>query len=340
MANFGIIVHGGAGSLTISPEAGIAKRRRVLRDSAESGYNVLLRKGSATDAVEEAIKVLEDSAVFNAGSGACLTLEGRISADASIMNGDLRCGSIGAANGVRNPISLARLVMERSDHVLMVGDENLRKFANAVGMKYFQLKPAEFRLRQYHDNVAKMTKGKVATWPKNFNLLRNYFAKTQGGEADKSDTVGAVAIDRFGKLSAGVSTGGRWLKLPGRVGDSAVIGAGLYAENSSGAAVATGAGEDIIRVCLCKVVCDFMKMGADAHTACEAAISSLSHVIGQGVAGVIAVDRLGRFGSARNTEMMQRAFKFSSMRKTHVAVSPEETDPIPNLKEMRKHLWF
>lgn len=340
MADFGIVVHGGAGSLTLSPEADTAKRRRTLRESADSGYDILRRKGSATDAVETAIKVLEDSTVFNAGSGACLTLEGKISTDASIMNGDLSCGSIGAANGVRNPISLARRVMEWSDHVLIVGDENVRKFASAVGMKHLELKPAAFRLRQYYDNIAKMNKGKVGTWPKNFTLLRKYLVESQGAEADKADTVGAVAIDKSGKLSAGVSTGGRWLKLPGRVGDSAVVGAGLYADNSSGAAVATGAGEDIIRVCLCKVVCDFMRMGADAHTACEAAISSLSDVIGQGVAGVIAIDKLGRFGSARNTAMMQRAFRFSSTRKTYVAVLPEETDPILNPQEKRKHLWF
>ncbi len=333
-------MHGGAGSLTLSPEADIAKRRRVLRESVEAGYSVLRRKGSATDAVEVAIKVLEDSTVFNAGSGACLTLEGKISTDASIMDGYLSCGSIGAANGVKNPISLARRVMERSDHVLIVGDDNVRKFANAVGMKQSELKPAAFRVRQYRENIGKMTKGKVETWPKNLTLLRKYLGKANISEADKSDTVGAVAIDKSGKLCAGVSTGGRWLKLPGRVGDSAVVGAGLYADNSSGAAVATGAGEDIIRICLCKSVCDFMRMGADAQTACDASISSLSDVIGQGIAGVIAVDRLGRFGSARNTEMMQRAFRFSTLRRTHVAVLPDEIDPIPDPKKKRKHLWF
>ncbi|MGI0078450.1 MAG: isoaspartyl peptidase/L-asparaginase, partial [Nitrososphaerales archaeon] len=106
----------------------------------------------------------------------------------------------------------------------------------------------------------------------------------------------------------------------------------------SGAACATGAGEDIIRVGLCKSVCDFMRMGADAQSACDSAISSLSRVIGTGIAGVIAVDRLGRFGSARNTEMMQRAFRFGSMKRVHVAVLPRETDPVLHLK--REHWQF
>jgi beta-aspartyl-peptidase (threonine type) len=334
--DFGVVVHGGAGSLTLSPDADISKRRQVLRLSVESGFEVLKRRGSATEAVQEAIQVLEDSAVFNAGAGSCLNLEGKIGADAAIMNGNLTCGAIGAANAVKNPISLARLVMERSDHVLIVGDENVKKFAKVVGARQFELKPAPFRLKQYQENIAKMKKGRVDTWPKNFKLLRKY----QSFQVDKTDTVGSVAIDKFGNVCAGVSTGGRWLKLPGRVGDSAVVGAGLYAANSSGAAVATGAGEDIIRTCLCKSVCDFMKMGADAQTACNAAINSLSRTIGEGVAGVIAVDKLGRFGSARNTEMMQRAFKFSNMPKAHVAVLPTESDPILDPRKNRKQLWF
>ena len=338
--DFGIVLHGGAGSFTPTSKADIAKRRRVLRRSAEAGYSMLRKGKIAADSVEVAIKILEDSKVFNAGSGASLTLEGKVSADASIMKGDLSCGSIGASNVVRNPISLARQVMEKSDHVLIVGSENLRKFASAVGIKYYELKPTLFRLEQYKANLAKMRAGSIETWPRNFTLMKTYFVQKGELAPEKSDTVGAVAIDRNMEVCAGVSTGGRWLKLPGRVGDSALVGAGLYADNSSGAACATGAGEDIIRVSLCKSVCDFMKMGADAQSACDAAISSLSRVIGPGIAGVIAVDRLGQFGSARNTEMMARAFRFGSMKRAHVAVLPHENDPVSHLKASRKRLSF
>ncbi len=333
-------MHGGAGSFTPSSRKDIAERRRFLNRSAEAGFSMLRRGKTGADAVEEAIKILEDSKVFNAGSGSSLTLEGKVSADASIMKGDLSCGSIAASNVVKNPISLARQVMERSDHVLIVGSENLRKFAAAIGMKYYELSPSSFRLEQYRHNLAQMKDGNVDTWPRNFNLMKKYSLQKEKLPPEKSDTVGAVAIDKNMKVCAGVSTGGRWLKLPGRVGDSALVGAGLYADNSSGAACATGAGEDIIRVGLCKSVCDFMKMGADAQSACDSAISSLSQVIGLGIAGVIAVDRFGHFGTARNTEMMARAFLFSSMKKPHVAVLPNETDPVSLLKARRKRWQF
>ncbi|MGI0078321.1 MAG: isoaspartyl peptidase/L-asparaginase family protein, partial [Nitrososphaerales archaeon] len=272
--DFGIVVHGGAGSFTPSSREDVEKRRRNLRNSVETGFHMLRRGKSAADAVEAAIKILEDSQVFNAGSGAALTLEGKVSTDASMMKGDLSCGSIAASNVVKNPISLARQVMEKSDHVLIVGSENLWKFAAAVGIRYHELKPAPFRLKQYRDNLVQMKIGRMDTWPKNFALLKRYSLQNEKLTPEKSDTVGAVAIDKSMKVCAGVSTGGRWLKLPGRVGDSALVGAGLYADDSSGAACATGAGEDIIRVGLCKSVCDFMRMGADAQSACDSAISS------------------------------------------------------------------
>ena len=316
------------------------KRRAVLRESVVVGFNVLKKKGGlALDAVEAAIRVLEDSRVFNAGAGACLTLEGKISADASIMKGDLSCGSIGDSNVARNPISLARQVMDKSDHVLIVGSESLRKFSEATGFKTSELAPTDARINQYHQNLRAMKAGSVETWPRNFALIKKYLTAIKAEPAN-SDTIGAVAIDQESNVCSGVSTGGRWLKLPGRVGDSAVVGAGLYADNSAGAACATGAGEDIIRVCLCKTVCDLMRIGADAQAACDAAISMLTDSRGDGLAGVIAVDRLGRFGSARNTEILQRAFRFNSMKGPHVAIRPHEVDPRSGDRHDRKRLWF
>jgi L-asparaginase / beta-aspartyl-peptidase len=331
LLDYGIIVHGGAGSFTPGPD--VPNRRKVLEKSADAGYAELKKRGgSSLDAVEEAIKVLEDSKVFNAGSGSSLSIEGKVSADAAIMRGkDLGCGAIGNSSIHRNPITMARLVMENSDHVFLVGSDELLKFSRAIGVTSKRLVPSEQRLKQYKENLAQMKDGKIRAWPRNYKLLRSYQGIMKLDSPENSDTVGAVAIDLGSNVCAGVSTGGRWLKLPGRVGDSAIVGSGIYSDNLSGAASATGAGEDIIRVCLCKTVCDFMRDGADAQSACEAAINILTDRIGVGVAGVIAVDKFGRFGAARNTEMLQRAFRFESMKKAHVAVLPEEKDPVrPN----------
>jgi L-asparaginase / beta-aspartyl-peptidase len=336
-SQFGVIAHGGAGSFVRNRE--ISERKRALAKSADVGYGILRRNGgSSIDAVEEAIKVLEDSKVFNAGSGSSLSLEGKVSADAAIMNGELSCGAIGNVSIAKNPISLARKVMEKSDHVLLVGDDGLLKFSQAIGFNSQSLKPSERRLVQYKQNLALLRRGKVKAWPRNYKVLKSYLSSRSLRSYENNDTVGAVAIDRTSEVCAGVSTGGRWLKLPGRVGDSAIIGAGIYADNLSGAASATGAGEEIIRLCLCKIVCDLMRGGADAQSACDVAINTLTGRRGVGTAGVIAVDKFGRFGASRNTEMLQRAFRFSSMHKTHVAIFPRDKNPLgkaPDLGDPR-----
>jgi len=336
--DFGVVIHGGAGSFTPGSKEEFARRRACLAKSATKGFEALESGGSSIDAVETAIRVLEDSGVFNAGRGSSLTITGEVLTDASIMSGNLECGSVAGANVARNPISLARAVMERSDHVLMVGTNNLENFARACGYPIEPLKPSELRKKQYNDYLGQMSRGKLKEWPRNMKLVG------PGGYSfrrsfENGDTVGAVAIDRRGRLCAGVSTGGRWLKLPGRVGDSALVGAGVYADELAGAASATGAGEEIIKVNLCKTVCDLMKMGADAQSACDAAINVLSERRGIGTAGVIAVDRFGRYGASRNTEVMARAFRFSLMKRIHVALLPSEANPQPTF-ESRKALRF
>ncbi len=320
---YGIIVHGGAGTYVHTSAEEYTKRRDVLRRCATRGFEVLSKGGSSTDAVEEAIKIMENSAAFNAGSGACLTLDGRVLADAAVMTGDLSCGAIASANAARNPISLARAIMEKSDHVIMAGSDNIEQFARAVGFTVQPLKPSVLRLKQYE----KLKLTKIPEWPKNMKITAKYLSTLKGSDFDKNDTVGAVAIDTRGTLCSGVSTGGRWLKLPGRVGDSAIIGAGIYADGSSGAACATGLGEEIIRVCLCKTVCDFMRTGLSAQAACDAAINVLSKSRGLETGGVIAVDRHGGFGASRNTEMMSRAFRFSSMKSAQGFLLPSEDNP-------------
>ena len=307
VSHFGIVVHGGAGSLSPALKKDLRSRKQIIENAASAGYSVLRRGGTSTDAVESAIKVLEDSDVFNAGAGSSLTIEGRIQPDAAIMKGDLSCGAVGDAGIVKNPISLARSVMEKSDHVLIVGSENLQKFAKATKYPLHNLVPNELRRRQFGQYISQMRKEKIAEWPKNTRLLRSY----ERNGSDTSDTVVAVAIDKKGEVAAGVSTGGRFLKLPGRIGDSAIIGAGLYADASGGAASATGVGEEIIRMTLCKSVCELLKVGLDAQAACEAAINQITNARGYGNAGVIAVDTKGGFGYAYNTRMMPHAAIFS-----------------------------
>jgi len=322
-SSYGLIVHGGAGSLSLSIKKDINLRRETLRKSAAEGYKILRNGGSSLDAVEASIWILEDSQIFNAGAGSATTIDGRVEPDAALMLGDLRCGAVAGANMVPNPISLARAVMEKTDHVFIAGSEPLRKFAESIKMELHDLKPTRSRLRQYREYLRKMKSDELKEWSKNSRLL-GFYEKSYGN----LDTVGSVAIDSTGRICAGVSTGGRFMKLPGRVGDSAIPGAGLYAESNSGAASATGAGEEIIRVSLCKTICDFMKSGLDAQSACDASISLLSRIRGFGIAGVIAIDKSGNYGLARNTEMMPVSLCFSYREKPLAAVGPEE---YPNL---------
>ena len=300
-------------------------RRKVLRKSASDGFELLRKGGSSLDATEVSIKVLEDSGIFNAGKGSCTTIEGKIEPDAAVMVGDLRCGAVAGASMVANPISLARACMERTDHVFIAGEGPLRKFAEVAGFEIVQLHPTKMRLGQYEEYMRKMKSGDLKEWPKNSALLHQYLDEKRYGNMD---TVGSVAIDSSGEVCAGVSTGGRFVKLPGRVGDSPMPGAGLYADSGSGAACATGAGEEIIRVTLCKTACDFMRAGLDAQSACDATISLLTKLRGPGVAGIIAVDSKGNPGLARNTEMMPFSFCFSDGQKAMAGVLPEEYERI------------
>lgn len=311
MQRFGLIVHGGAGSVTAQLRKDKELRKKILSRAVLQGFRTLRSGGSSTDAVEEAIKIMEDSKIFNAGSGSCLTLEGRVEPDAGIMKGDLSCGSVANASIVKNPISLARVVMEKTDHAFIAGREALAKLAGATNFKTFELAATEARLEQYSSNLSRMKVGKDASWLRNPKLIGRY---------GFSDTVGAVALDASGQLTAGVSTGGRFMKLPGRVGDSPLVGAGLYAYDKSGAASATGIGEDIIRVCLCKTVCDLMKNGFSPQRATDVGIEVISAARGRGTAGVIAVDPYGNVGISRNTSAMPTAQRFLGMKKTLVSI--------------------
>jgi len=329
---YGLIVHGGAGSLQRGLKGDIDLRRKILRKSVSEGYTILHSGGTSLDAVEAAVVVLEDSGVFNAGKGSCTTIEGKVEPDAAVMVGNLGCGAVAGASMVSNPITLARACMEKTDHVFIAGADPLTKFAISVGFEISHLKPTKMRLKQYEEYLKNMKSEGLREWPQNSALLSRYLKGSYG----EQDTVGSVAIDSDGEVCAGVSTGGRFMKLPGRVGDSPIPGAGLYADKNLGAACATGAGEEIIRVSLCKTVCDFMRDGLDAQSACDASISLLSKVRGLGVAGVIAVDSKGNFGLARNTEMMPVSICFSYSDKPLAVVLPEEYGKINSGREQQK----
>ncbi len=273
MASPAIIVHGGAGTVADERRAGcIAGVERA----AQAGWEVLARGGPALDAVEAATRVLEDDPEFNAGYGAVLNRLGTVEVDACIMDGRLRAGAVGAVPWMRHPITLARKLLEAGEHVMLVGGGALL-YAREHGLSGdppdTMISP---RARERHEK-----------------------ALTTG----VGDTVGACAIDRDGGLAAATSTGGTPYKRPGRIGDSPLVGAGNYADERAGAASATGHGESIIRVVLCKGLADRLRAGATSDEAARAAIAELVERTG-GEGGVIVVDKQGRVGHFTSTPRM------------------------------------
>jgi beta-aspartyl-peptidase (threonine type) len=293
-----IVIHGGAGVISraeMSPERE-ASYRAGLEAARDAGYAILERGGSSLDAVSAAIRVLEDNPLFNAGRGAVLTHDGYAELDASIMDGkDLRAGAIAGVRHVKNPIELARRVMEKSPHVLLVGS-GAEEFALQQGMtlvanEYFRTPTRE---RQLQDAIRE-EQGKAAT-------------KSTAG------TVGAVALDRDGNLAAATSTGGMTNKRNGRVGDSPIIGAGTYASNASCAVSATGHGEFFIRLGVARDICalvEYRRLPLDEAVR-EVIHGKLAKLGGDG--GVIALDRDGHIAMDFNSAGMFRAARDSNGR--------------------------
>lgn len=282
-----IVVHGGCGERDPDevssglPEGG---RLAGVRRACEAGAALLRTGGSALDAVEAAVRVLEDDPLFNAGTGSTLTAAGDVELDASIMDGEtLRCGGVAVVRDVRNPVSLARAVMERSAHALLAGP-GASEFARQVGI------PA-------HDNALLVTPRQRARWD----------AARRGATASRTGTVGAVARDVRGHLAAATSTGGRSMKLPGRVGDSPLVGCGTYADDLLAAVSCTGNGEHIIRVTLARHAADLVGAGRSAMDAAREAIATLGRRTG-GEGGLIVVGPAGEPGFAHDTPAMARAW--------------------------------
>jgi len=277
-----VLVHGGAGA---DPVEGREELRAGVAAAALAGWRALGGGGRALDAVEAAVRVLEDHPRFNAGRGSVLTSAGTIEMDASIMEGDrLACGAVAAVSRVANPVTLARRVMEDERHVLLVAD-GAHAFARAVGLP--DCDPALLITDRQRIRLAKH-------------------------ETDSRGTVGAVAIDRHGTIAAATSTGGTLGKRPGRVGDSALIGCGTYADSALGGVSCTGAGEAIIRVVLARRTLDRLAEKDDPHAAARAAVDLLVKE-GRGEGGLILVDSRGRVGYAYSTPLMPVAWMSSGL---------------------------
>lgn len=283
-----LVVHGGAGDLGADDPASSggpeAPRLEGVRRACAAGWSILSAGGSALDAVEAAVRALEDDPTFNAGTGATLTAAGDVELDASIMDGaSLRCGAVAVVKDVRNPISLARAVMERTGHVFLAGP-GASAFAREIGV------PA-------CENGLLVTPRQRARWQ----------AARKGASASKTGTVGAVARDRAGHLAAATSTGGMSMKLPGRVGDTAVIGCGTYADDALGAVSCTGHGERVIQLTLARHAADLVGRGASAMDAAREAVALLGRRL-HGDGGLIVVGPRGEVGFAHNTPAMSRAW--------------------------------
>lgn len=295
-----IVVHGGAWNI---PDETVDDHLNGVKLAAETGMAMLQKAGSALDAVEAAIIVMEEDGAFDAGRGSFLNAEGEVELDAIIMDGEtLNAGSVAAVTNMLHPISLARRVMEETSHVLLVG-EGAKKFAVAHG---FRITPTEElvsprELRRYRE------------------LRRRRVRPKEFFEPSTHGTVGAVALDSHGNLVAGTSTGGTPKKMPGRVGDSALIGAGAYADNSLGACSATGWGEAIMKTVLSKAACDLMGKGSTAQSACRKAIRLLERKL-EGRGGLIAIDRAGRPGVAYSTPRMASALMTDGMRSARASI--------------------
>lgn len=284
---FGIVIHGGAGTIkkeNMSPEKEEAYKSK-LKEALLAGYQVLENGGSSLDAVEAAIKIMEDSPLFNAGKGAVFTEEGTVELDVSIMDGKtLSAGAAAALKHVKNPITLARKIMENSPHVILVG-EGAEKFAGEqklemVDQKYFYTK-------------------------ERWDALQREKAKEQKPK-EKHGTVGAVALDKSGNIAAGTSTGGMTNKKWGRVGDSPIIGAGTYANNNTCGVSGTGHGEYFIRLGIAKDISALMEYkGLTLQQAAEEVINKLTRLGGTG--GVVALDKNGNVAMPFNTSGMYRA---------------------------------
>ncbi|MCX8161774.1 MAG: N(4)-(beta-N-acetylglucosaminyl)-L-asparaginase [Candidatus Bathyarchaeota archaeon] len=285
---------------------------RAVSKAAE----ILASDGKAIDAVEEGIKVVElDPEVLTVGLGGIPNLIGVCELDASIMDGySLKAGAVGGVRNVLNPISVARKVLELTPHILLVGSE-ATSFASKLGLTILEFTWKSGALEKWKELLSKMEAG---------TDLQPYIEriKTYAEYYRLHETISIVALDRYGNLASGSSTTGLPLKIPGRVGDSAIIGAGVYADNSVGAACTTGVGEIAQITLLSKSVCDLMRRGLDPQKACEKAIAdTFRYRCYPGGIAVLAIDRIGRIGAASSRKDFVYAYMIEGMDKPELKPS-------------------
>jgi len=308
-----IVVHGGAGVIerpALGPK-GDAAYRASLTTATEAGAKVLDKGGSALDAVEAVLNILEDDPLFNAGRGAVFTAEGKNELDSSIMDGsNLKAGAVASVTRTRHPISLARAVMEKSPYVMMDGP-GADAFAARVGLE--QVDPSFFFTESRWQSLVKQltSEGKpvpprpAGAPPEGAAVPVAFY--DEPGDSRSHGTTGVVALDRNGNIAAGTSTGGLQGKMPGRVGDSPIIGAGTYASNQSCAVSSTGSGEYFIRLGVAREVCNLVRFkGMTVQQAADEVIhKELEALHGDG--GVIALTPDGQSAFSFNTPGMFRA---------------------------------
>lgn len=284
-----VIVHGGAWDI---PDDEVEAHIRGCRHASDIARDLLLRGASSVDAVEAAVASMEDDPAFDAGKGSVLNQSGQVEMDALLMDGSsLRSGSVAALRHIRNPIKVARRLMDTTRFSMIAGDGALR-FALANG---FEECSEEDLLvgRELEDYRTFLRTGVLRT--------REEFS------GESHDTVGACALDTAGHVACATSTGGTRRKIAGRVGDSPIVGAGGYADDRTGAASSTGWGEKIMAVVLAKTALDMLRDGKDSFGACEGAVNILAERV-DGLGGLIIVDRTGKVGYHHNTPRMAFAF--------------------------------
>jgi beta-aspartyl-peptidase (threonine type) len=301
---FGIAIHGGAGTLPRAEMSGEAERnyRAALSEAIDAGYAVLQDGGTSLDAVTRAVTLLEDDPLFNAGRGSVFTLDGRNELDASIMEGrTLQAGAVCGVTRIRNPVELARAVMERSEHVMLAG-AGAEEFAASQGICF--VPQSYFHTPERWRQLERIRAGE-------FGLSWHTISHV--------GTVGAVALDTHGHLAAATSTGGMTGKRFQRIGDSPIIGAGTYADDRSCAVSATGHGEVFIRAAVAHDVCARMRFGGRSvgEAARQVIFGELAALGGEG--GVIAIDARGEIAMEFNSEGMFRASRKAG-EETHIAI--------------------
>ena len=291
MGNPILLVHGGAWAI---PDDMVEAHLKGVRNAIAAGWRVLERGGSALDAVEEAIVIMEDDDTFDAGRGSFLTADGRVQLDAMLMDGaTLRAGGVGCVEHIANPIRAARKVLDESSHVYFVG-EGAERFAAAHGIHLCT-------------NESLIIEREV-------ERLREAQSRNQSPQEllrAMHDTVGAVALDRHGNIAGGTSTGGTLNKTPGRVGDASLIGCGCYADNQSAAVSTTGWGEPMMKLVLAKHAADGVAAGKAPAEIAPAVLDTMKRRL-DGHGGLIILDAQGRFGIAHTTSRMAWAYHTTS----------------------------